>query len=149
MNVYIEGAVTVADLASAAKTTEPKVRAECAELGLFIGADWAGRPAVSEADARSLVSGQAREAREQDAAWRAHIDATERWTADRERARRSAAERVLEEARRQGRGGPIVDQDAAEAGREAAWAFERSSKAPTFNGAATVASWLPDEAAAR
>jgi hypothetical protein len=147
-DVYIEGpTVTVAELAAAVKRTEPKVRADCADLGLFVGVDWAGRPAIAEGDAHGIASGRLRERHEHDVAWRGHQAATEAWEADRERARTSAAERVLEEARRLGRGGPIVDQDAREAGREAAFAFERSNKAPRFNGEATAASWLPEGAA--
>lgn len=56
----IESAVTVADIAKATNTPEADVEAEARALDMFVGADWAGRPAVSVGDAAGLASGAAR-----------------------------------------------------------------------------------------
>ncbi len=74
MTELIEAAVCLQDIARVLKSTPTKVEADCHELSLFIGCDWAGRPAISVRDAHGLVSGDARRDHDHAAAhghWRA------------------------------------------------------------------------------
>ena len=74
MTTLIENAVTLADVAKALKNPVAQVESDCRELSLFVGSDWAGKPAVSTVDAHAYVSGAAR--RDHD-----HADAHRRWRA--------------------------------------------------------------------
>ncbi len=66
--VYIENAITIEDISRALKAPQSKVESEAGELDVFIGSDWAGRPAVSEVDAQGLVSGSLRRTQDHDRA---------------------------------------------------------------------------------
>jgi hypothetical protein len=141
---FIQGAVTIADLAKATRKSEATATAECTELGIFVGEDWAGRPAVAEADAHALASGQARAIRDRDAAWREHQNATEAWEADRQRAYESAAAAAHDRATRRGVGGPSAHREASEAGQLAAREFERKNRMPLYEGVASTRSWFDE-----
>jgi hypothetical protein len=138
---YIEQAITLAAVASATGTTEAKVTEECRALGLFVGTDWAGRPAVLERDAARLVDGSERRDQEHRREWLAHLAATEQWTRDRDAVQQSAHDAAWREA-----GGPRGGQFASEAGRRAARtaaeAFERTHPVPTVGGQQTAQSWF-------
>lgn len=62
---YIENAVPVEEIAQALRSKPATVEADARTFGLWVGVDWAGRPAVSDADAHGLVSGRARANHEQ------------------------------------------------------------------------------------
>jgi hypothetical protein len=142
--MFIENSVTFSELAKVIKTTEAKATAECSQLGLLVGADWAGRPAISTVDAHALASGQARASRTRDAAWRAHQNATEAWEQDRQRAYETAAAEAHNRATRRGVGGPSAHREASEAGQDAAREFERKNRMPLFEGTPTTKLWFDE-----
>ena len=84
MTAYIEGALSLKAVAAVTKRTIADVEAEALSLGMFLGADWAGRPAVAERDAQQLVTGEARRVREHDLAWRDFEDRSRAWEATRD-----------------------------------------------------------------
>lgn len=92
--------VTLAEIAAARGRKAGAVRAECAELGLFVREDWAGRPAITVDEARALVSGSARRAREDQRARAGVKAACARWEKDREAAARAGADAAQEKAKR-------------------------------------------------
>ncbi len=136
MTTLIENAVPLADIAKTMKITVPKVQANAADLDMYVGVDWAGRPAVSVIDAAAYVSGSARRDRDHDAAWRAHLAATEAWEAAREAARRTAFEGAYQASERHGRGSAIAAAAGHDVAREAVRDFERSTPVPVFGDAA-------------
>ncbi len=142
MTELIENSVPVADVAKALKTTVAKVEAEARDLSLFVGADWAGRPAISVRDAAALVSGAARRDRDHDVAWRSHLASSEAWEANRERRRASAFQEAYDAALRQGRGAPAAAAAGHEAARVAVGDFERRTPPVEFNGEPTSTRWL-------
>ncbi|HET9871423.1 MAG TPA: hypothetical protein VFP89_02340 [Propionibacteriaceae bacterium] len=142
MTALIEAAVPIADVAKVTGATQRAVEDEARALQLFVGVDWAGRPAVSVVDAAALVSGSARREQEHATAWQAHLRASEAWERDRELARRAGYTEGAERAHSRGLAGPAAASAAREASREAAEKFERHTPAPTFNGEATSPSWF-------
>ncbi|MFG3493780.1 hypothetical protein [Streptomyces sp. NPDC047928] len=92
--------VTLAEIKAATGRKADKVRAECAELGLLVVDDWAGRPAVTVVDARELVSGAIRKAREHAAAQDEIRAACARWEAERAAVTTAAADEAQERAER-------------------------------------------------
>ncbi len=134
----IEHAVSLTDIAKIMKTTVARVEAEAHSLDVYVGVDWAGRPAVSVVEAASLVSGAARRDRDHDLAWRAHLAASEAWEAAREAARRTAFQGAYDASERQGRGSPVAAVAGHEAAREAVRDFERKTAPPAFDGAETA-----------
>lgn len=140
MSTFIEQAVTVEEIAEVSRTTVAKVAAEAEALALFIGVDWAGRPALSEWDGYQLVSGLARVQQEADRAWHLHTEATSGW----ERDRRSAylqAHGAAFAAAGGSRGGRPADRAAERAGDAAVGQWERRHPAPKWAGAATASVW--------
>lgn len=138
---YIESAVPLTELARVMKVPVTEVEAECRALSVFVGADWARRPAIEQRDAAKIVDGSERRQQEHDRAWRDHLAATEQWERDRNSAQQAAHDTAWRAA-----GGPRGGQLASQAGREAAAAavqtYERQNPLPTFGGAATGQSWL-------
>jgi len=137
MTTLIEAAVTLADVAKVTKSPVAQVEADCRELSLFIGADWAGRSALSVTDAAALVSGSARRGADHAAAharWRAD---TEAWEAAREAERRRAFTDHFDAARRRGTGDPAAASAAAQAASAAIVDYEKSTPAPVFGDAET------------
>ncbi len=131
----IENAVTLADIAKATKSTVAKVEADCHELSLFVGCNWAGKPAISVTDAASLVSGAARRDADHAAAhghWRA---AGEAWELQREQVRQQAYTDHFDTARRRGVGDPAASSEAAQVASAAVEGFEKSTPAPVFDDA--------------
>lgn len=131
---FIEGSVTVKEIATLNKRTTVEVEDECRELGLFIGTDWAGRPAVSESDAHQIVSGEARRTREDARAWSSHLRSCEAWVAGRDEAVRGAASAHTAASAAQGRFDPDADSRARAAGVAAGREFEESTPPPLWNG---------------
>ncbi len=132
MNTLIESAVTLADVAKALRSTATAVEADARELDMFIGADWAGRSALSVTDAARMVSGDARRDHDHAAAharWRAD---TEAWEAAREAERRTTYNDRFDAARRRGVGDPQASSEAAGAASAAVVSFERATPAPVF-----------------
>jgi hypothetical protein len=141
MTMTVEGGVPLAELARVMKATVPEVEAECRALSVFVGTDWAGRPAVLERDASRLVDGSERRDQEHRREWLAHLAQSEQWTRDRDAVQQSAHDAAWREA-----GGPRGGQFASEAGRQAARtaaeAFERTHPVPTVGGQQTAQSWF-------
>jgi hypothetical protein len=142
--VFPASDVTTCSRSRAMRTTEAKAKAECHDLGVFVGCDWAGRAAVSEVDAHQVASGSARSTREHDARWRAFIDASEDWDRQRSDIYRRVFAKVVEAAQRRGRGGPEVNSEASAEAMAAARDFERRRPAPDWNGEKQTVSWLSD-----
>lgn len=124
------------------KTTVAAVRGECAQLQMFIGVDWAGRPAVAEEDAAGLVSGSTRREVDQRAEWMAHLRLTEEWEAERERVRREAAQTARFDVLRRGVGEPAAQSVGHDAAAAAVEQFEKKNPAPTYGGNATARNWV-------
>ncbi len=136
MSELIEAAVCLQDIAKTMKNPVAQVEADCHELSLFLGCNWAGRPALSVVDAHGLVSGATRRAQDADRAWRAHLASTEEWETERERRRAGAFQEAYDAALRQGRGAPAAAAAGHEAARVAVHDFERRTPPPEFNDAA-------------
>jgi hypothetical protein len=138
--------VPLTEVAKVTGRTVLKVRAECAELNMFIRDDWAGRPAISEKNARALVNGTARRAQEHERALSEHLRAVEEWTRGREAAVRAGAETVQEKEQRRamrsgrlsGVNGPLSPGEIAAARRKGAMhageQYERRNPRPEFMG---------------
>ncbi len=142
MTTFIETGVPLADIAKTMKTTVARIEAEARDLDVFIGQDWAGRPAVSVAEAATLVSGTARRDRDHDTAWREHLARSEAWEAAREGLRAGAFQEAHDVALRKGRGAPAAASVGHEAAREAVRDFERRTPPPEFDGKSTSTRWL-------
>jgi len=125
---YIENSVTIKEIATVTKRTTAEVEAEAVELGLFVGQDWAGRPAIADQDAEQLVSGEARRSREDAAVWQAFLARCATWTAARDQAVQDAHDAVGADPR----SGPQKHSDARDAAVEAGRRFEMSTPPPTF-----------------
>ncbi len=143
MTGFIESSVTLDEIARALKTTAAAVEAEADQLDLFIGRDWANRPALSTIDAAGIVSGTARREQSHDAAWRAHTAAVEAHEADREAVRVSAFRTSYDSEMRRGLGNSASAQSGHDAARAALYDFDASHRPPTFEGSsASPASWI-------
>jgi len=136
--VLIENAVPLAEVARVMKRPLAQLKSDTAELQMFVGEDWAGREALSQADAAGLVSGAARRERDERAAWLDHVRRTEQWETDREQTRRDAAQAAYRVAVAHGAGDPAAAVAARDAGVQAAEEFEQSHPAPELNGAPTA-----------
>jgi hypothetical protein len=132
---FITKAAPIAEIAAVTKRKAADIEAEAISLGFYIGVDWAGRPAISTSEARSIVTGDARRDREHDAAFAAHIAACAAWTRGRDKAVRDAHADHLA-APRKGRtaSDPIVQGNAKEAARDAGRAYELDTPIPLFDG---------------
>ncbi len=130
----IENAVTIAEVAKVTKSPAAAVEAEARKLNLFVGTDWAGRPAVDVRDAHALVSGAARHDAENSTANRDHLLAVEAWEGDRMRVHRAAYQAALEEANRAGIGGGQAFDRAKAAAKEAVERYETDTPPPTTLG---------------
>lgn len=146
MTMTVENGVPLTELARVMKATVTEVEAECRALGVFVGSDWAQRPAVLERDAARLVDGSERRQQAHDRAWRDHLAATEAWERD-----GNTAQQAAHDAAWRAGGGPRGGQAATQAGREAAAAavdkFERQRPLPKFQGLSTGQSWVRRAAA--
>ncbi len=138
----IENGIALDAIAKTMKTTVARVETEARSLDVYVGVDWAGRPAVSVVEAAGLVSGDARRVHDHDAAWRAHLAATEDWEAAREAARRTAFQGAYDASERQGRGSAVASDAGHEEAREAVRDFERRTPPPRFAGQETSPRWL-------
>lgn len=140
MSTFIEQGIALAAVAEATKMPAVKVEAEAQQLGLFVGQDWAGRPALSEWDAHMLVSGVARRQQESDRLWLQHREDTARWEAE----RRAAYLQAHAEAFREAGGamaGRRADVAAEAAGDQAVARWEKRSPAPRWQGEQTASWW--------
>lgn len=138
--------IPLAEVAKETRRSALKVHAELEDLGMFIRDDWAGRPAISESDARAFVSGTARRAQEHSRALSAHLHAVEEWTRGRDAAAKTGSDAAQEkETRRAMRGfrlpgadGPLSPGEIAAARREGAMhagaQYERRNPRPEFMG---------------
>ena len=127
---FIENSVTIKEIATVTKRNVVEVEGECAELGMHVGVDWCGRPAVAEVDAQQLVTGEARRVREHDARWSAHLRDCEDWTRRRDEAVRAGHERVGADPRQ----GPEKHSQAREAAIGAGREFELTTPVPLWEG---------------
>ncbi|MDP9459337.1 MAG: hypothetical protein M3Q22_03480 [Actinomycetota bacterium] len=87
----ITDAVPLADVAKVAKTTAAQLEQECRALLIFVGVDWANRPAVSTTDAHNLVTGEARRRHDHETAWQQYQNDADTWARARDGAYRVAA----------------------------------------------------------
>jgi hypothetical protein len=130
LDQFLRNLVPLADVAKVTHRTVDEVRAECAGFGFFIGIDWAGRPGIDEQEAHQLVTGEARRAREHDAAWAAHLADCARWMSTRDAAVRAAYEAAGGGKSR----GQDIDAAARDAAAEVGRSYERSTPVPLWNG---------------
>ena len=128
--VFGRNLVTLDELAKVTRRKVDDLRAEAFDFGFLVGIDWAGRPAIDEQEARQLVTGEHKAAREHDAAWAAHLADCAAWTAARGVAERPAYEEVAARGRR----GPDADSAAREAATEAGRRYEQTTPVPLWQG---------------
>lgn len=132
MSTFIEQGIPLGTVAEATKFgTVAKVEAEAQQLGLFVGTDWAGRPALSEWDAHLLASGAARKQQESDRAWLQHREETARWEADRQSAYLEAHAVAYRDAGGQ-MAGRRSDLAAQRAGDAAVSRWQKRNQAPQW-----------------
>jgi len=132
--MFIENAVTIADIAAVTKKKAADVKAEAVELNFTVGCDWAGRPAVAARDAQQLTSGEARRTREHESAWASHLAECKAWMSRRDAAVRSAREAATS------RSAVVGGRDFArvqEAGDEAGKSYELGTPVPLWQGTDT------------
>jgi hypothetical protein len=142
MGVLIEGAVSVADVAAVTGATVDQVEAEARSLNVFIGVDWAGRPAVTELEASGLVTGRLRLDTDHQAGWAAYQAELEQWSKEREQARSDAFAQAWRVARGRGQGDSMSTDAGHAAGRAAVVQFEREHPEPAYQDGAPAKSWL-------
>jgi hypothetical protein len=133
--------VSTAEVAVVLGRTASEVEAEAVDLGLLVVRDWADRPALSAADARSLVDGSRRAVAEHEQRWAEHQRQTEAWSAGAQAAAAAASKAVVDRARTraQASGTPFVPDgrlhaEARAAGMAAAEKWERRTKRPRWLG---------------
>lgn len=126
MSTLIENAVTLTEVAKATKISAAEIDFECKKLNVFVGVDWAERPAIATADAYGITTGLLRKEHEHATAWHAYREAAEQWTKARDEAY-MAVTRVP---------GKTKD-DKIEAGRAAARQFEEENPPPLWEGSTT------------
>ena len=131
---YIENAVPIEVIAKATKRSTNEVEDDLRQLGLYIGEDWRGQPAVSEVDAHGLVSGQVRRTQADEAEWAAHLAECEQWTSRRDELVRSAQRGAELAEQRAGRGGGDAASAGVEAGRSAGADYEAANPPPLWRG---------------
>lgn len=129
---HIEGAVTLADIAQRTRTKVATVEQEALDLGMFVGVRWDGEPAVSEVDARSLVTGQGRRTADHAIAERRHDDECRAWEAARDAHTAQASQAAYVAATARGHGAPGAASEASAAAVDAGRDFEASTPPPTF-----------------
>ena len=130
---FIDGAaVSLAEIAKHLRAPISEVEAEASQLNLFVGVDWAGRPALAAVDAQRLVSGAARRDAEHAKAQSAFTVGQADWQRRREEGRRAAYQAEFDAARRRGRPGPVANEDALAAARVAEAEFDRANPEPRF-----------------
>jgi len=126
MTALITDGIPLADVAKVTKTTIAELEAECRQLIVFIGRNWADRPAVSAADAHALVTGAARRQHDHSRAWHDYAEQAEAWTKARDGAYMDATRLAGQKA-----------ADRVEAGRAAAREYEQTHPMPTWVDGAT------------
>ena len=132
MTVLVPTAEVAAVLGKRATATD--VEAEAIELGMLVQQDWAGRASLSAADAKSLLDGSARQTREHERRWAAHLKREANWQKAQLRAANAAAEKVRAEQRASGRyidGEAWGQQNAA--ARKAYIEFEKAEPKPEWS----------------
>lgn len=131
MSMIFEGAtVTIDEIAKVMRAKPDAVAAEAKTLGLHVGEDWAGRPAVSPVDARALASDDARREREREKAAMSTRVACEEWVRRRVEHVNAAYSEAVREAHRAGKGGGSAQQGAREVANEAGRHYERTVPRP-------------------
>jgi hypothetical protein len=142
MGILIEHAITVAEVARVTELTVDQVEEEARGLAIFIGEDWAGRPAMLELDAHGLVSGSLRRDADQQRAWHDHLERVETWEKDREKVREAAAIEAFRAAYGRGIAQPQAEEVGRGAGRAARDKWEKHNPAPVMPSAQPARSWL-------
>jgi hypothetical protein len=132
MTFIEEVAVPIVEVAKRANLTVDEVKAEAAQLGMFVGEDWRHQEALSARDAFSLVDGSARHNLDRENAWRAHNAACEQWQTERETVRREAYDEAWKANVAAGWNNPPAVSKAHESAREAVGAYEKSHPEPTW-----------------
>lgn len=139
MPTHIPGAVPLADIAKQLRTTVAKVEEECRALDIFVGVDWAGRPAVTDVEAYALVTGDGRKQFEHNRAWQAHAREAEAWQRARDEAVQIASSNAYRQASLAFEPNGKAQTIGHEAGREAGRRYEEQHPAPTWDEATSLA----------
>ena len=135
MPTLIDGpAVALADLAKVTKRSVADLERECAELVVYVGVDWANRPAITAHEAHRIVTGKARRESDHDTAWRKYALDAEEWNKRRDEAVRVAAGIASRTATLAFEGPGDAQRKGAEAGREAGRKFEAENPPPLWDG---------------
>ncbi len=127
---FIESSIALSEVAKLTKRSAAEIEAEATELDIFVGVDWAGRPAIAQRDARAIATGEARRVRESEAVWAAHLAACAAWNAGRDAAVRAAHDAVGADPRQ----GPEKHSQAREAAVEAGRRYEQTTPVPLWQG---------------
>jgi hypothetical protein len=130
----IENSVPLAELAKVMRTTTDKLEAEAVALSMYVGEDWAGRPAVSARDAYGLRSGAARRAADDASRWEQHRRDVDAWELAREEVVTAAGQAAYDKAVRQGDGSPKAYEASQEASVAAGRAYESNNPPPSVDG---------------
>lgn len=125
--------IAIVDIAAHLRRKPDAVRADLERLSVFIGTDWRGLPAVSEAEAADFVAGRLQERAEHAERQRLHAAEVKRWTQGRERAIREAYEAAAEPLRRV-HGDPKAAAAGSAAAREAGRRYELDNPRPSKYG---------------
>src|SRR5829696_9156564 len=130
---FIDGAaVSLAEVAKHLRVPISEVEAEARQLNLFVGVDWAGRPALAAVDAQRLVSGAARRDAEHAKAQSAFTVGQADWQRRREQVRLSAFQAAFDAARSRNVPGPQAAEKGHEGARAALAEFDRANPEPRF-----------------
>jgi hypothetical protein len=140
---FIEGcAVTLAEIAEAAGRPVAEIEAEASRLGIYVGTDWADRPAVAVGDAYGLASGRLARDTEHQRRHTAWVNAHQDWERDKEAVRREAFQEAYDEVRRIGRSNSEASDRGHAAGAAAVADFEAANPEPRFEQEPAARSWL-------
>ncbi len=145
----ITDAVPLADVAKTTKSTVAQLEQECRALLIFVGVDWANRPAISTADAHSLVTGEGRRRHDHDTAWQQYQNEADAWVRARDGAYRVAAGIASRRATLEFKSPGEQQRLGREAGEEAARKYEEENPAPVCRTGPCPPPWRSPATAAR
>jgi hypothetical protein len=138
-----ENAIPVEAIAARLGVSAGEVEAEARALSVFIGEDWAQKPAMSAADAYAIVSGAGRRNLAAAAAQDEWQQARAEWVQARVAFNQQKWQQAYDDARRQGLSNAAAGEAGHEAARDAIAVWDRSHPEPQFESpTAAKPSWF-------
>jgi hypothetical protein len=142
-STFIEGfTITLAEIAKVVGRSVAEIEAEAARLGIYVGTDWADRPAVAVGDAYGPASGALERDQEHQRRHTAWVNAHQEWEQAKEDARRGAFQTVYDEVRRTGKSNSEASDRGHRAGAAAVADFEAANPEPRFEQEPAPRRWL-------